>query len=121
MECQMECGHTVRLSLPIEKMIGFCRFDGWQNIVEIFTSEYRVVCCHCTWGRWCRQSRVDAHRRATHHEHNRPGHITVIVLDHVTKQGGTPRQKIVTDTLRRLQMIPTADKIEPVKQLPPPF
>lgn len=124
-ECSLDCNHSVRISVHSNPMVGdskYCRLDGWQTIREIFWAEYRVVCCHCIFGRWCGQSHARAKRHATQHEHARTGHVAVIVSDIVTKSGGTPRQKIVADIMKELRAQTIPDKVDSfTAPMPPPF
>ena len=127
-ECVLDCGHSVRITLSLNPSVGelkYCRLDGWQGIREIHWTEYRVVCCHCVYGRWTGQNATQARRLGRHHERIHAGHVCVVVNDTVTTQGGTPRQKIASDVLKELRKELATANVDPVEreatELPPPF
>lgn len=123
-QCDLACGHTVRYTVESARAAvgeqSYCRFDGWQEVIEVHHTEYRIVCAACTYGRWCGQNHSEAVRRATHHERLRTGHIVVVCADTVTKQGGTARNILIRDVLNKLV---NADMIAKTvtKPEPPPF
>lgn len=125
-ECVLDCRHSVRLSVDYAEVgtSAYCRLDGWQVVETVHRTEYRVLCCHCQYGRWCGQSFTYAQRLSRHHERARTGHLTTIVRDTITASGGTPRKTIIAEVMKSLPSAFDESKVEPVtkpKAEPPPF
>lgn len=112
-EAVLECGDHVRIDVATGKRVGddaYCRFHGYSPIAEVFHREWRIICIHCTYGRWCGQSESAAKKKADRHKHN-----CIVVNDGVTASGGTPRKQLIKMALRTTGH--TATLIE--NELPP--
>lgn len=122
-ETKLSCGHVIRQTVnspsAYEGEQAYCRFDGWQEVIEVYEHEWRVICADCQHGAWCGQDKRKAWRDANMHSYMKNGHRTFVKRDRVTPSGGTPRKKFLSEQLSKAM---GSDTVLPTRaELPPPF
>ena len=114
-ECVLDCDCSVhKIANSPNTVVGadaYCRFHGYRTIITVHDQEWRVLCLHCTYGRWCGQQETAADRVARKHKHE-----CFTVYDKVTASGGTPRAQLIKKHLREKDGTATIDTYEQ-----PPF
>lgn len=79
----LECGHAVDERETYDNFLGeqrYCKFDGWQDIVDIRAKSFRSYCNRCKWVRRFGMSRKSAEHACVKHRALHPGHEPYVVF-----------------------------------------